>query len=200
MKKLILSVFISMLATGSYAQNQVGFGADLGIGMNRTPNQIVVQPQVIRQQYNNTPPRTTVQTNQPNYNASGLDQSGVDSYVPPDADYIPIYKTDTVTASVEQENETVQPEKTEGSMFKDCMLRSAKMLDVLDILKKIPEKDRISTLYNSGYWGELTESEKDRTLQTIASMNGVDDPTYLVIKGKMAGSFEKECVDFAKKN
>lgn len=209
MKKLILSVFISMLATGSYAQNQVGFGPDLGVGMNRAPVQAMPQQVAPTQNYptnyltpqlNNTnrmPVRSPMPTN--GYNAGGFDHSNVEDYVQPDMNYKPIYKNDKAVVSAPVSNPTITPAKTEGSLFEECMIRSSKMLDVLDVLKKIPEKDRISTLYNSGYWNELTDTEKDQTLQTIANMSGVDDPTYLMIKGKMAGSFEKECIDLAKK-
>lgn len=213
MKKLILSVFISMLATGSYAQNQVGFGPDLGVGMNRTPIQAMPQQVAPPQNYptnyltpqvNNTnkiPVRTPMPTNGYNgMNGSGFDHSNVDDYTPPDTNYKPVYKNDPVVVSAPVSNSTITPAKTQGSLFEECMIRSSKMLDVLDALKKIPENDRVSTLYNSGYWSELTDGEKDQTLQTIASMSGVDEPTYLVIKGKMAGSFEKECVDLAKNN
>lgn len=209
MKKLILSVFISMLATGSYAQNQVGFGPDLGVGMNGAPVQAMPQQVAPTQNYptnyltpplNNTnrmPVRTPMPTN--GYNAGGFDHSNVEDYVQPDMNYKPIYKNDKAVVAAPVSNPTITPAKTEGSLFEECMIRSSKMLDVLDVLKKIPEKDRISTLYNSGYWNELTDTEKDQTLQTIANMSGVDDPTYLMIKGKMAGSFEKECIDLAKK-
>jgi hypothetical protein len=222
MKKLILSVFISMLATGSYAQNQVGFGPDLGIGMNITPTDAVPEQYAPPQNYptnyltppvNNanrmpvrTPTRTPMPTNGYNGAGGGFDHSNVEDYAPPDTNYKPVYKNDPVVVSapvsapVSNLNSTITPAKTQGSLFEECMIRSSKMLDVLDVLKKIPEKDRISTLYNSGYWSELTDGEKDQTLQTIANMSGVDDPTYLLIKGKMAGSFEKECVDLAKNN
>jgi hypothetical protein len=212
MKKLILSAFISMLATGSYAQNQVGFGPDLGVGMNRAPVQAMPQqvspPQnyptnYLTPQVNNTnrmPARTPMPTNGYNgMNGGGFDHSNVDEYPQPDMNYKPIYKNDKAVVAAPIANPTITPAKTEGSLFEECMIRSSKMLDVLDVLKKIPEKDRISTLYNSGYWNELTDTEKDQTLQTIANMSGVDDPTYLMIKGKMAGSFEKECIDLAKK-
>lgn len=212
MQKLILSVFISMLATGSYAQNQVGFGPDLGVGMNRSPVQAIPQQVAPPQNYptnyltpqlNNTnrmPVRTPMPTNGYNGSNSGFDHSNVEDYAQPDMNYKPIYKNDTAIMAAPVSKPTITPAKTQGSLFEECMIRSSKMLDVLDVLKKIPEKDRISTLYNSGYWNELTDSEKDQTLQTIANMSGVDDPTYLVIKGKMAGSFEKECVDLAKNN
>lgn len=212
MKKLILSVFISMLATGSYAQNQVGFGPDLGVGMNGAPVQAMPQQVAPTQNYptnyltpqvNNTnrmPARTPMPTNGYNgMNSGGFDHSNVEDYVQPDMNYKPIYKNDKALVAAPIANPTITPAKTEGSLFEECMIRSSKMLDVLDVLKKIPEKDRISTLYNSGYWNELTDTEKDQTLQTIANMSGVDDPTYLMIKGKMAGSFEKECIDLAKK-
>lgn len=211
MQKIILSVFISMLATASYAQNQVGFGPDLGIGMNNRPVQPTQQQVAPTQNYqtnyltpqnnnvNRMPVKPSVPTNGYNgMSAGGFDHSNVDGYVAPEPNYKPIYKNDKTVATAPVENPTITPARAPGNLFEECMIRSSKMLDVLDALKKIPENDRVSTLYNSGYWNELSDGEKDQTLQTIANMSGVDEPTYLTIKGKMAGSFEKECLDLAK--
>lgn len=213
MQKIILSVFISMLATTSYAQNQVGFGPDIGIGTNNRSVQPMQQQVDPSQNYQNNyltpqsnnanrmPAKTSMPTNgYGGMNAGSFDHSDVDGYAAPDANYKPIYKNDNQVVTAPITNPTITPAKTQGSLFEECMIRSSKMLDVLDALKKIPETDRVSTLYKSGYWNELSDGEKDQTLQTIANMSGVDEPTYLTIKGKMAGSFEKECLDLAKKN
>lgn len=214
MKKLILSVFISMFATGSYAQNQVGFSPEFGMGMNRaptnvTPQQVSSPPTNYPKNYmmpqfndsNGNPNRAPMPMNgMNNMNGGGFDHSNVEDYSTPDINYKPIYKNDTAVMDVTVANPMITPAKSQGSLFEECMIRSSKMLDALDLLKKTPEKDRVSTLYNSGYWAELTDVEKDQTLQTLSNMSGVDEPTYLVIKGKMASSFEKECVDIAKNN
>jgi len=205
MKKIFLSLFISTLTIGSYAQNEVGFGPAIGVG-TETPSVQKNPPTIINQTNyltpNNTmiPVRPSVPTN--GYTTPNVDNSNADSYVPPDVNYKPIYKNDAVTQvkSPTVSVENVTPAQKQGSLFEECMIRSSKMLDVLDALKQMPEKDRVSTLFKSGYWSELSEVEKDQMLQTIADMSGVDESKYLVIKGKMAGSFEKECLELAKTN
>lgn len=205
MKKILLSLFISTITIGSYAQNQVGFGPAIGVS---SENSSVPRshPTIINQANYMTPQNTMVPVNPHvptnGYMGNQVNDSNVDSYVAPDSNYKPIYKNDPVQSSSIKSSSTptITPAKKPGSIYEECMIRSSKLLDVLDALKKIPEKDRVSTLVESGYWAELSESEKDQTLQTIADMSGVDESKYLVIKGKMAGSFEKECVDLVKTN
>lgn len=206
MKKIFLSLFISTLTIGSYAQNEVGFGPAIGVNTEAPPVQRN-QPTIINQTNYLTPNNIMIPV-KPNVPTNGytttptVNSSNTDSYVPSDVNYKPIYKSDAVAQVKAQDTSeaVVTPVKKQGSLFEECMIRSSKMLDVLDALKKMPEKDRVSTLFKSGYWSELSEVEKDQMLQTIADMSGVDESKYLVIKGKMAGSFERECLDLAKTN
>jgi len=140
------------------------------------------------------------------YNPNIVNQDNMNSIVPvekaEDTGLKPIYKSDLNTVSVKN-TQTIIPaeisETTPEYLFKDCILKSDQMLEVLDKLKSIPEKERISTLYDSGYWSSLDTAGKEKTLKTLASLTGLKGEQYIIIKGKMAQSFQKECLSIIKK-
>lgn len=88
--------------------------------------------------------------------------------------------------------------KTKGELFKECILRSDKLISVLEALKKKPEKERVSILYKSLYWKSLNEDEQTKTLKILAQLTGVSDTQYVIIKGQLAESFKQECLNIAK--
>lgn len=89
--------------------------------------------------------------------------------------------------------------KSAEDVFSECILKSGKMIEVLDVLRTIPEPDRIKTLFESGYWNQLSEAEKDRTMKILANFNGVGDDQYDIIKGQVSESLKEECLNLLKK-
>lgn len=84
------------------------------------------------------------------------------------------------------------------SLFKECILKSGQMIEVLDILKTIPEQERIKTLIESGYWESLTPAEQDKTMKILANFNGVSEDQHDIIKGQIADSLKDECFALVK--
>ncbi len=88
--------------------------------------------------------------------------------------------------------------KNKDEIFSECILKSGKMIDVLDALRTIPENKRVVTLVESGYWESLNEEEQTNTLKTLANFEGVSGDEYDIIKGQISESFKNECVDVIK--
>lgn len=92
----------------------------------------------------------------------------------------------------------VMVKKNAEELFKECILKSGQMIEVLDILKTIPEAERIKTLVESGYWESLNPSEQDKTMKILANFNGVSEDQHDIIKGQIADSLKDECFGLVK--
>lgn len=192
MKKILLSLLISMAVSNVHAMNASMMGAEMAVpGVVSTPEvqtNVPIQnenPQPYTEPY--TPPVVPYQP------------PVITPVIPAQSNTVPRYESDPVSPVVEVPTEQVEQPKTKAEIFEDCILKSDQMMEVIDTLKSIPEKERVTTLYESGYWSTLSEQDKEKTLKTLANFTGLDDNQYIIIKGKMADSFKTECLNLIKR-
>jgi len=93
---------------------------------------------------------------------------------------------------------SIGPAMTKEGIFKECILRSDKILTVMDSLKKLPEESRVEQLLKSNLWATLDESHKDQLIVFLAQLSNINDSKYIIIKGKMANQFKTECTQLIK--
>lgn len=194
MKKILLSLLISMAVSNVQAMNPSMVGSEMAVpGVVSTPT---VQTNVPIQNENPQPytePYTApVVPYQPPVTIPTPE-------IPQQSNSVPRYESDPVSPVVEVPTEQAEQPKTKAEIFENCILKSDQMMEVIDTLKSIPEKERVTTLYESGYWSTLSEQDKDKTLKTLANFTGLDDNQYIIIKGKMADSFKTECLNLIKR-